>query len=163
MTEGTAIVIATAVGPLAAVLITLWHQDRKEKRAAKERLFVTLMAHRKSVPISLDWARALNLIDVVYGDNPKVLRCWHDLFDYVHIKPMDQRQFDYKSTELLSQMAQSLGYKSLQQIDIDRFYGPQAHTDEALRNYELQTELLRVLKSTERLSVERREEPPAKP
>ena len=55
-------VIALVAGPAIAVLITLWYQRRTEKRAAKERLFVTLMAHRKSVPPAPDWTSALNLM-----------------------------------------------------------------------------------------------------
>lgn len=160
ITDTTAIVLATALGPIAAVLITLWHQDRKQKFHAKERLFITLMAHRKSFPIAHDWAQALNLIDVIFSENPKVLSAWHSLYDYIHVKPMDQKQFEHRHVELLSEIAKVLGYKNLQQTDIDKFYSPQAHGDEATRNYELQTELLRVLKASERFSIEARQEQP---
>lgn len=47
-------IFALAFGPIAAVVITLWHQHRAEKRGAKLRLFVNLMAHRKSFPIHLE-------------------------------------------------------------------------------------------------------------
>src|SRR2546428_12924040 len=109
MSDIVAIVLATALGPLAAVLITLWHQDRKQKRDAKERLFVTLMAHRKSAPIALEWARSLNLIDVLYAEHPKVIRAWHDLYDYFYMKPLDQKQLDHKRMTLMSEMARAIG------------------------------------------------------
>ena len=47
-------IAAIILGPIAAVGITLWWQQRKEKRDAKIRLFTTLMAFRKSYPISYD-------------------------------------------------------------------------------------------------------------
>lgn len=153
ISDATATVIATGLGPIAAVLITLWHQDRSQKRSAKERLFLTLMAHRKSFPISRDWAQGLNLIDVVFSDDPTVLTAWHEFYDYIHIKPMDQKQFEHKHLDLLTRMAKALGYPNLQQTDIDKFYNPQVHGDEATRNYEIQTELLRVLKGQQALSI----------
>lgn len=159
MGDTTAIVVATAFGPIAAVLITLWHQDRKAKREAKERLFVTLMAGRKAIPIPIEWVRGLNLVDVIFADSPKVIKAWHDLFDYFHIRPLDERQVDHKRTDLLSEMARALGYSAVQQIDIDRYYTPEAHSNESLRNYEMQIELLRVLKGTERLAAEPRAAP----
>jgi len=53
--------VALVLGPLLAVWWTLRHEDHKQKRAAKERLFLTLMAHRKSNPPAADWANSLNL------------------------------------------------------------------------------------------------------
>src|SRR5882762_5331817 len=88
---GIALVIATFVGPIAAVIITLWHQARKQRRDAKERLFITVMAHRQSAPPSPEWVDALNLIDVIYSDEPKVKTAWHNLYDYTHTRPIDSR------------------------------------------------------------------------
>lgn len=145
-------IVALITGPIVAVLITLWHQDRKQKVDARQRLFITLMAHRKSFPISRDWAQALNLIDVVFSGHPKVVAAWHSFYDYIHVKPMDNKQFEHRHVELLSEMAQVLGYNDLKQTDIDKFYNPQAHGDESARNYEIQTELLRVLKNSRSFS-----------
>ena len=151
--ETAAIVLATALGPITAVLVTLWHEGRKQRRNAKETLFVTLMASRKAIPIPVEFVRALNLIDVVFAGHSDVIRAWHELFDYLHTRPLDDRQVDHKKLNLLSHMARALRYKSLEQIDIDRFYHPEAHANDSIRNFELSTELLRVLKSTDRLSV----------
>lgn len=51
-------------------------------------------------------------------------------------------------------MARSLGYRRLEQTDIDKFYTPQVHADQAQLNWKCQTEWLRVLESTNRLVVE---------
>jgi hypothetical protein len=50
-------------------------------------------------------------------------------------------------------MARILGFSKLQQTDIDKYYIPQAHIDQAQINAECQAEWLRVLRNTDRLSV----------
>ena len=144
--------IAILAGPIIAVIMTFNHEARTRKYQAKERLFITLMAHRKSFPISRDWAQALNLIDVIFEDSPAVVTAWHSFYDYIHIVPMDDKQFEHRHIAILSAMATVLGYLSLQQTDIDKFYNLQTHGDESRRNYEVQNELLRVLKSSKSFS-----------
>lgn len=144
----TATLIALFLGPVSAVAITLWHQRRTEKRASKERLFITLMAHRKSFPPTFDWAQALNLIDVVYAKHPKIVKLWHDLYDILCQVPISDQKFNHKYLDLLSAMAKVLGYKTLHQTDIDKFYSPQAHGTHAQQQQELAQELLRVLKAS---------------
>lgn len=153
MDDTTAIVMATALGPIAAVLITLWHQERTQKRSAKERLFIALMAHRKYMPPAIEWVKALNLIDVVYADHPKVIEAWHDLYDYVHIVPMDMKQYEHRCTNLLSEIASVLGYRNLKQTDIDKFYAPQAHGDQAAMNSAIQVELLGFFRRIQELAA----------
>ena len=143
------------LGPVAAVGITLWHQERKEARTAKQSLFLTLMAHRKSVAPPLERTNALNLIDVVYAKDAKVLALWHQLYDLLCQKPegVNVEAKHHTDLNLLFEMAKSLGYKNLQQTDIDKFYVPQDVGDNAQLVRSLSTELLRVLKATETLSI----------
>jgi len=42
--EAWAIVLATIVGPIAAVSITVWRDNRRQKRERKLNIFRTLMA-----------------------------------------------------------------------------------------------------------------------
>jgi hypothetical protein len=147
-----ATVIALFFGPICAVGLTLWHQARSEKRAAKQRLFVLLMGHRKSIPISLEWTQSLNVIDVIYADHPKVVGLWHTLYDILDTKPLNEAKLQHARLEMLSAMANVLGYKALQQTDIDKFYVPDAHAQQANRIFEVQTELLRVLKASKNMS-----------
>ncbi|MBN9588295.1 MAG: hypothetical protein BGN85_05570 [Alphaproteobacteria bacterium 64-11] len=144
--------IALVLGPILAVAWTLHHQDRKERRSAKERLFIQLMAHRKSIPISLEWAQALNVIDVVYADHPKVVERWHDLYDTLCTTNPPDSRVQHERLELLSEMAKALGYGGLQQTDIDKFYVPDAHAQQAARAFEVQTEFLRVLKASKNMA-----------
>ena len=149
-------IIAVIVGPIFAVGITLWWQQRKERRDAKIRLFTTLMAFRKSYPISYEWANSLNLIDVVFADSPAVVDQWHQYYAMLHQSQNLNEARNHKYLELMQVMAASLGFHRLQQTDIDKFYTPQAHGDQAHLNWQCQTEWLRVLQSTNRLHVEPR-------
>lgn len=152
ISDTTAIVIATGLGPVLAVLVTLWHQDRTQKSQAKERLFRVLMAHRKSIPPHHEWVNAMNVIDVVFQDEDKVLELWHELYDILVQAPLNEERRVHKSLELLSEMARVLGYKKLTQTDIDKFYSPAAHGTILEMQWGVQTELLRVLRNTHSLS-----------
>ena len=149
--------LAVVVGPIVAVSITLWWQERKEKRDAKLQLFLTLMAHRKATPPTYEWVRALNLIDVVFAEHAQVVALWHELYQLLN-NPSTPEAQGHKSLALLSEMGSVLGFKKLQQIDIDKFYCPQAHVDQLKINAETQAELLRVLKKTACLPVEKKAE-----
>lgn len=154
-------IIAIILGPIIAVIITLAYQRHKENRDSKHRLFLTLMAHRRSFPPTFAWVESLNLIDVVFADHPKVVELWHDYYDLLHQDSKDYTKREHKYLELLSAMAKVLGYKNLQQTDIDKFYTPTAHGDQATLNHKVQIELLRVLENTGALQTslkERKEE-----
>ncbi|MGA9084413.1 MAG: DUF6680 family protein [Pseudolabrys sp.] len=147
-------VIALILGPVIAVFITFWYQRRRQKYDAKERLFLGLMAQRRINPPTFEWAGALNVIDVVFADNRDVVEKWHELYKIVDQPQFNQGHFGHTYIELLSEMAAALGYRRLQQTDIDRFYAPQAHGTQAALTQEMQTELLRVLKGTQSLRIE---------
>jgi hypothetical protein len=149
-------IIAIIVGPLFAVIITLWWQARKARRDAKERLFLTLMAHRRSFPPAFEWVNALNVIDVVFAENAQVVQLWHEYYAALVNPPVNQnfQQREHTYLLMLSAMARALGYKRLEQTDIDKFYSPQAHADQQHLNWQCQTEWLRVLQSTNKLNVD---------
>ena len=152
--------IALILGPVIAVIITLWYQKRSERQNAKQRLFTVLMGQRRSNPPTFEWVNALNLIDVVFQDNRAVVDKWHELYDALN-QPSAQinwQRVGHLQIELLSEMAICLGYRRLRQTDIDRFYAPQAHATQGALTQDLQTELLRVLKSTESLHATHRKD-----
>ena len=142
-------VIVILLGPIAAVCITIFYQRYREKHSAKMRLFLNLMAHRKSYPPSISWAESLNLIDVVFEKHRMVVNLWHEYYDLLCDSNKDQQTREHKYLDLLSEMAKALGYKELQQTDIDKFYSPVAHADQKELNHKVQIEFLRVLENTE--------------
>ncbi len=64
----------------------------------------------------------------------------------------------HKLVELLSAMARSLGFKKLEQVNIEKFHCPQVHKDSFKMQEETQAELLRVLKSTAYICIEPKED-----
>lgn len=142
--------IAVFLSPIIPVIITLWWQRRKEKRDAKRNLFITLMAHRRAFPPTIEWVNSLNLIDVIFAGHTSVVDLWHRYYDELHQTDMTSRQQAREHTylQLLSEMARVLGYKRLQQTDIDKYYSPQAHGNQLELNYKTQKEFLRVLEAS---------------
>lgn len=148
--------VAIVLGPLAGVLFTLWVQSRREKRLARQQLFMVLMSERKGLAVSTEVTKALNRIDVVFADRPSIKALWHKYYALLSQQPGQER--DHTWLEMLSAMAQDLGYGSLTQTDLDKFYIPQGHVDDADFNRKIAMQWLRVLESTERFVVESKKE-----
>jgi hypothetical protein len=148
--------LAIFLGPLAGVLFTLWFQSRKEKTDAKHQLFLALMAERKSPYVTTQVAQALNKVDVVFADSQNVKARWHEYYALLHQTPGEPRT--HKWIELLTTMAKELGYKQLAQLDLDKFYVPQGHVDDADFQRKVGRQWARVLESTEHFVVKAREE-----
>ena len=145
------LVVTTAaifLGPLFGAFFTLSYQRRKEEKDEKNRLFLMLMAHRKSYPPSLELVNSLNLIDAVFTKQQEVVRLWHEYYDLLCQNPVNGHLMEAKYLDLLSEMAKVLGYTTMSQTAIARFYSPNAHVNQANLNFEIQNELLRVLKSS---------------
>jgi hypothetical protein len=147
--------IAIVLGPLAGVVFTLWFQARKERNDAKHQLFLALMAERKSPFVSQQVAQALNKIDVVFADSAAVKARWHEYYALLHQSAGEPRT--HKWIELLTTMAQELGYKQLAQLDLDKFYVPQGHVDDADFQRKVGQQWARVLQNTEHFVVKARE------
>ncbi len=148
-------IAAVLIGPISAVLVTLWAQKRNDERSAKRSLFLALVGERQSLIISNAKAQALNSIDVVYSNNQKVRDLWHKYYALLSQQPNQERGHTW--LELLSSMAEELGMSKLSATELDKFYTPQGHVD----NYEFQQKIgqewLRVLENTERFLVEKRD------
>ena len=63
-------IIAVLLSPVIAVLVTVYLQNRREKRSQKLWIFNTLIGTRHS-PLIEENVRALNMIDVVFMTAPK--------------------------------------------------------------------------------------------
>jgi len=151
--------LAIFLGPLSGVLFALWFQARKDKRSAKLDLFLLLMSRRKEPLISKETAQALNKIDVVFEDSPQVKALWHDYYTMLHQPPGEPRV--HKWLELLGAMAKDLKYTSITQLDLDKFYIPQGHVDDAEFQRHAMQEWVRVLENTEHFLAKSKDIPPA--
>lgn len=152
--DGWATVVATVIAPLAAFWLSIWYQERKQKQESKMRVFTAALMHRRGSPPRVEWVNALNTIEVVFQDAPKVLEAWRSLYDHFHVPNLDQRLLDQKSNDLMMAMALDLGYANLLSTNLDRFYFPQSHSNLNGIQLETQLEWLRVLKATKTLHIE---------
>lgn len=148
-------IVAIVLSPVFAVSITLVYQSKKQKKDAKRWLFLNLMAHRKKLVRTAQFCDSLNSIDVVFYNNPTVLKAWGVYFENLCLSKeiSDSAKTELLFLELLHEMGHILGYKNLKQTDIYKYYVPQGHGDAYHVDEQLRLELLRVLKGTASVSV----------
>jgi len=113
-------------GPLLAVWFTRVNDDKRADKARKMDIFRTLMRTRK-IPVHIDHVGALNLIEVEFINNKKVITAWKTyLANLSENLPSIEQKAEYDAairkrdsllTKLLSEIAQALKIK-VEQLDI---------------------------------------------
>ena len=141
-------ILAIALSPLIAVLVTVYLQNRKEERSHKLNVLATLIGSRHA-PTSEETVRALNLIDVVFHDAPRVRELWHEYFGMLNNEGLNNpngfQQRQKKNLEMITEMAKALGYgEAITHLDMDRVYYPVALGEQARKNTALVDGFLRV-------------------
>jgi len=139
------VIVAILLAPLLAVQIQKYRENYREKRARKMEVFRTLMTTRAN-PLNPKHVEALNMIDIEFYKNQKVVDAWKLLLDnYLNFPtpiPKDFNAPDYKAkldssvtkssellTDLLYEMAKSLNY-SFDKVHLKRaVYIPKGHID----------------------------------
>jgi hypothetical protein len=107
-----AVVMATALGPLAAVMITMWRSRVDSVRDRQLHVFRTLMATRR-LQISGEHVNALNLIEVEFYKKATVLAAWQKYREHLNKGPDDEIWHETKDrilAILLSEMAKVLKF-----------------------------------------------------
>jgi hypothetical protein len=120
------IVLATVAGPVVAVQTQKWVERASEGRRRRLEIFTALMASR-ATRISVDFVRALNLIDLVFlphgfsrAKDKAVINAWRELLGVLNHGPDAtaeqaaqlawQTRTDDKVIELLTAMSTALGF-----------------------------------------------------
>jgi hypothetical protein len=111
-------IIAVFAGPIVAIRLTRYLDNKKEERERKLLIFKTLMATR-AIPLSPQHVEALNKIDLEF--NPKikkekeVIDAWKAYLDLLNSTTMPVEQWSLKRVDflvdLLHKMAQVLDYE----------------------------------------------------
>ncbi|MCB5177580.1 DUF6680 family protein [Microvirga lenta] len=153
-----AVVIATFVGPIVAVGITLWAQARDSHKRNRMELFSNMMRSRRS-PTAIEFVGSLNLVPVHFHSDQAVISRYADLmaiFSDSSWRSKDQeaiRQINEKAelaiAYLLSAMSRVLGVPIEQLAILRGAYAPQGWADEEQLNRETRL-LLRDLLSGHR-------------
>ena len=129
-------ILAVLVGPVIAVQLTRFVDNKKEQRDRKLQIFKTLMATR-AYSISPQHVEALNRIDLEFSDKLKkersVVYAWKEYLDLLSDKEMPRDQWGTKRIErlvdLLHCMAQVLNYEFDKTHIKNSAYSPVAHGD----------------------------------
>lgn len=147
-------IISIIASPVFAVIITLWYSNRKEKRRAQVDLFLTLVAHRKAYPPPYRFIDALNTIDIIFHNKPKIRAEWVKVYSHLMVQlPANVNITEYNKAmlDLLDEMARTLRYKNVKQTNLDSYYTPTLYENERLFQKELNNEWLRVVRNSQHL------------
>tara|TARA_R110002020_G_scaffold200927_4_gene403338 strand:- start:4729 stop:5328 length:600 start_codon:yes stop_codon:yes gene_type:complete len=147
-----AIVVSTFVGPIAAVMITLWYQENSLRKRSRHELFVSMMRNRRH-PTSQEFVGALNLVPVHFYADKDVMKRYAELiavFDDTSwfipeaLNRLNE-QAELRIAYLLSAMSRAVG-RPVEQLQILRgAYAPQGWKDEEQAQKEIRSALSDVL------------------
>lgn len=108
-----AVVGATFLGPIVAVGITLWHQDRTASKERKTQLLRQLIFGRH-LPGDPSYSLALTMIPIEFAHRPKVMEKYRaakaDLDNPNRQEQASPESVD-KLVDLIVSMSEDLGYK----------------------------------------------------
>lgn len=127
-------ILAIFAGPIVAVQLTRYLDDRREVRDRKLQIFKTLMATR-SYSVSWPHVEALNRIDLEFSkrrpQERAVLEAWKEYFDLLCNQTISPEQWSVKRVdllvELLHRMAVVLDYDFDKTQIKNSSYSPIAH------------------------------------
>jgi hypothetical protein len=110
------------IGPVVAVLITLFTQTSSQARERKLTVIRHLLATRR-LPGDAGWNAAINLIPVEFNKSETVMNAWSAYMDSVRYKPApenkgaSQQQVSAAQTKLIFEAMKAAGLK-LSETDI---------------------------------------------
>jgi uncharacterized protein DUF6680 len=155
-------IAAIIIGPLAALLIQKHLENRRVKEDRKIMIFRNLMANRAS-RLSQPYVQALNGIETEFYGERKVIEAWRSLNDHLYTPQPEERDPNRVAwgdrltdllTELLFDMARSLGYH-FDKVTLRRnVYYPTGWNTLELENTKLRQAAVRVFEGEKPLKIE---------
>lgn len=147
-----AIVAATFVGPVVAVLITIWYQRNIGWKDVKRSIYAAMMRNRRH-PTSPDFVGAFNLVPVYFHNDKRVMARYHVIFDIfsdaswlnIEARPHMHQKVDEAIAHLLSKMSESVRLP-IEQLDIlNGAYAPQGWADDEMEQRQFRRAMLEVV------------------
>jgi len=170
-TSDWVLVFAVLVAPLLAVQAQKFIERMREKRQRKISIFYQLMATR-ATRVAPQHVEALNMIDIEFygrkifrfrhqnGKEKKVSEAWKEYHDHLN-QPFEEEEFkswvkrgDELFTDLLYEMAISIGFH-FDKIQLKRgVYFPRAHDQQELAQLIIRDNLVKILTGKKALPME---------
>jgi len=162
MDATVAIVAAAIVGPVSAVIITLWYQRRAQRYDRRLNIFRSLMQWRGNW-LHPDWVSALNLIPVEFAGHAGILTSFNATIDKLNnpgfaaeddsVRQRAYREAEAVFVELVQKIARKLGI-DLSDTDLrTRLYAPTGWWKEQQMLQALKSETASLLKGDKALPV----------
>jgi hypothetical protein len=154
-------IVAIIIGPLAALLIQKYIENRRAQQDRKIAIFRNIMAHRAS-RLSAPYVQALNGIETEFYGDTKVINAWRTFVD--HLYAQDEKtdptlaRWSERNAELLTnlllRMAESLGYR-FEDVAIKRnAYAPKGWDTIETEQTKLRQSAIKVFEGQKPLKVE---------
>ena len=108
--------IALFLGPLAAVLISLWIDGRRKRRDQKL-IIVRALLTTRHIAGDPTYSAAINLIPIEFSDCGSVLKAYADYMEAVRFQPSPEnqetalKQTIAKQTRLIFEVTKAMGFK----------------------------------------------------
>ena len=132
-------ILAILTGPAIGVWLTRLDFDRRDRKSRRLNVFRSLMSTRRTF-LSPDHVKALNLVEIEFHGEAKVLEAYRDLFKFfehgISRNPGEndgehgRRRIEVHSnllSKLLAEMSSSLGYRHDQFSLLRGGYSPELH------------------------------------
>lgn len=103
-----AVVLATAVGPIGAVLISFWRESRQDRKDRRLYIFRTLMSTRRLI-VSKEHVSALNLIEVEFFGHAEVMSKFNDYKNHLNSSADESQKWEEKREKLFALMLEKIG------------------------------------------------------
>ena len=110
------------VGPIVAVLLTLWIEGRRRDHDQRVQVLKALLTTRH-LPGDPAYSVAINMIPVEFNKSTSVMAAWHSYMEAVRFRPSTENADEHfrmtiaKQTKLIFQVMRELGFK-LAETDI---------------------------------------------
>lgn len=156
-----ATIAAILLGPIAAVVVTRWMDDRSATRLRRYGVFRDLMRTR-AAKISPPHVDALNLVEIEFHQFPTVKSAWQrymdNLFTTAPTDAGEQSNFFVRREQLfiklVQEVAKTVGLKSVDITDVmTNNYYPQGWQNEQQEQQQVRQLLIQALSGTKPLSV----------
>lgn len=139
--------VSAIVSGICATGLTIWWQNRSEKRSEKRAVFKTLMAYRFMLTHAEN-VKALNKIQVLFFNDDAVRKAWEKFKSEVDRAPSDGKKINDAHIKLLEEVGKACGYKRIKWDEIKNYYYPQGLADEIDENNRLRKANLQMIEKT---------------